>query len=127
MSVRKGYLYALILAVGLLLWTEAIDRWQHPAVEETPVPVQNETVQPWTSTEAVYECSLKAQELGLTVEGMHTAGDELQGSLTLTGSRESLQNFYNWLEVSGRFRSILSFQLRSEDESASQLSVHYQL
>ena len=28
MSIRKGYLYALLLAIGLLLWTEAVGHWQ---------------------------------------------------------------------------------------------------
>ena len=94
MSIRKGYIYALLLAIGLFLWTNVAEQWQKAPAEEATEPVvvsENET--PWTSTEALYACSMKAQELGLVVESMHTAADVLQGSLVLSGSRENLQNF----------------------------------
>lgn len=128
MSIRKGYIYALLLAIGLFLWTNVAEQWQKAPAEEAPEPVvvsENET--PWTSTEALYACSMKAQELGLVVESMHTAADVLQGSLVLSGSRENLQNFYTWLEREGRFRAIGSFQFRTEDEAASRLSLSFQL
>lgn len=128
MSIRKGYIYALLLAIGLFLWTNVAEQWQKAPAEEAPEPVvvsENET--PWTSTEALYECSMKAQELGLTVESMHTAADSLQGNLVLAGTRENLQAFYIWLEDAGRFRAIQSFQFRTEDETSSSLSLSYQL
>lgn len=128
MSIRKGYIYALLLALGLFLWTNVAEQWQKAPAEEAPEPIvvsENET--PWNSTEALYECSMKAQELGLTVESMHTAADSLQGSLVLSGSRENLQNFYTWLEEEGCLRSIQSFQFRTEDEAASRLSLSFQL
>lgn len=127
MSIRKGYLYALLLAVGLFLWSEVAGRWQEPPAQEAPIVVERETITPWTSSEAFYECSLKAQELALTLDSVYTAGDDRQGSLVFTGTRDDLQAFYTWLEEEGRFRSILSFQLNSEDEAASWLSVSYQL
>lgn len=128
MSIRKGYLYALLLAVGLFLWTEVADQWQAPADDVVSPPLAaEETTTPWTSTEALYACSMKAQELGLVVESMHTAADVLQGSLVLSGSRENLQNFYTWLEEEGCLRSIQSFQFRTEDEAASRLSLSFQL
>ena len=78
MSIRKGYIYALLLALGLFLWTNVAEQWQKAPAEEAPEPVVvSESEAPWTSTEALYECSMKAQELGLTVESMHTAADSL--------------------------------------------------
>lgn len=128
MSIRKGYIYALLLAIGLLLWTEAVDHWQDKATVPTMVSEDAAVVEmPWTSSEALYACSMKAQELGLTLESMHTAEDVLQGSLVLSGPRDTLQTFYTWLETEGRFREILSFQLQTEDEAASRLSVSVQL
>ena len=128
MSIRKGYIYALLLALGLFLWTNVAEQWQKVPAEEAPEPVVvSENEAPWTSTEALYECSMKAQELGLTVESMHTAADTLQGSLTLRGGREELQAFYTWLEDAGRFRGIRSFQFRTEDEAASTLSLSFSL
>lgn len=128
MSIRKGYIYALLLAIGLFLWTNVAEQWQKAPAEEAPEPVVvSENEKPWTSTEALYECSMKAQELGLTVESMHTASDTLQGSLVLRGEREKLQAFYIWLEDAGRFRAIQSFQFRTEDETSSSLSLSYQL
>ena len=128
MSIRKGYIYALLLAIGLLLWTEAIGHWQDTAAVPTMVSEDAVVVEmPWTSSEALYACSMKAQELGLTLESMHTAEDVLQGNLVLSGSRDTLQTFYTWLETEGRFREILSFQLQTEDEEASRLSVSVQL
>lgn len=128
MSIRKGYIYALLLAIGLLLWTEAIGHWQDKATVPTMVSEDAAVVEmPWTSSEALYACSMKAQELGLTLESMHTAEDVLQGSLVLSGPRDTLQMFYTWLETEGRFREILSFQLQTEDEAASRLSVSVQL
>ena len=105
-----------------------VEQWQKAPAEEALEPVvvsENET--PWTSTEALYECSMKAQELGLTVESMHTADDSLQGSLVLAGTREDLQEFYTWLEDAGRFRAIRSFQLRTEEAAASTLSLSFLL
>lgn len=126
MSVRKGYLYALFVALGIFLWTSVADAW-----EQAPPPAQQQTVEavaaPWTSSEALYACSMKAEELGLTLERMHTAADVLQTSLVLAGSRENLQQFYSWLESEGRFRQIRSFQLESADETASRLSLSVQL
>lgn len=104
------------------------EQWQKAPAEEATEPVvvsENET--PWTSTEALYECSMKAQELGLTMESMHTAADSLQGSLVLAGTRENLQAFYTWLEDAGRFRAIRSFQLRTEEAAASTLSLSFLL
>lgn len=128
MSIRKGYIYALLLALGLFLWTNVAEQWQKAPAEEAPEPIvvsENET--PWTSTEALYACSMKAQELGLVVESMHTAADVLQGSLALSGSRENLQAFYTWLEREGRFCAIGSFQLRTEEAAASTLSLSFLL
>lgn len=128
MSIRKGYIYALLLAIGLFLWTNVAEQWQKAPAEEATEPiVVGESEVPWTSTEALYECSMKAQELGLTVESMHTAADSLQGSLVLAGTRENLQAFYTWLEEAGRFRGIRSFQLRTEEEAASTLSLGFLL
>ncbi|MED9780138.1 MAG: hypothetical protein UGE23_01970 [Peptococcaceae bacterium] len=128
MSIRKGYIYALLLAIGLFLWTNVAETWQKVPAEESAAPVVvSEEEEPWTSTEALYECSMKAQELGLTVESMHTASDTLQGSLVLRGEREKLQAFYIWLEDAGRFHAIQSFQFRTEDETSSSLSLSYQL
>lgn len=124
MSIRKGYIYALLLALGLFLWTNVAEQWQKAPAEEATEPVvvsENET--PWTSTEALYACSMKAQELGLVVESMHTAADVLQGSLVLSGSRENLQNFYTWLEREGRFCAIGSFQFRTEEAAAGTLGL----
>lgn len=128
MSIRKGYIYALLLAIGLLLWTEAIAHWQETPTAPATVSGDAAVVEvPWSSSEALYACSMKAQELGLTLESMHTAKDVLQGSLVLSGPRDTLQTFYTWLETEGRFREILSFQLQTEDEAASRLSVSVQL
>lgn len=128
MSIRKGYLYALLLAIGLFLWTNVAEIWQKVPAEESAAPVVvSEEEEPWTSTEALYECSMKAQELGLTVESMHTASDTLQGNLTLRGGREALQAFYTWLEEEGRLRAIRSFRFGTEEAAASGLSLSYQL
>lgn len=128
MSIRKGYIYALLLALGLFLWTNVAEQWQKAPAEEAPEPiVVGESEVPWTSTEALYECSMKAQELGLTVESMHTAAESLQGSLVLAGTRENLQAFYTWLEEAGRFRGIRSFQFRTEEAAASTLSLSFLL
>ena len=128
MSIRKGYIYALLLAIGLFLWTNVAEQWQKAPAEEAPEPiVVGESEVPWTSTEALYECSMKAQELGLTVESMHTADDSLQGSLLLAGTREDLQEFYTWLEREGRFRAIGSFQFRTEEAAASTLGLSFLL
>lgn len=128
MSIRKGYIYALLLALGLFLWTNVAEQWQKAPAEEATEPVvvsENET--PWTSTEALYECSMKAQELGLTMESMHTAADSLQGSLVLAGTRENLQAFYTWLEREGRFCAIGSFQFRTEEAAAGTLGLSFLL
>ena len=128
MSIRKGYIYALLLALGLFLWTNVAEQWQKAPAEEATEPVVvsvNET--PWTSTEALYECSMKAQELGLTMESMHTAADSLQGSLVLAGTRENLQNFYTWLDREGRFLAIGSVQFRTEEAAASTLCISFLL
>lgn len=128
MSIRKGYIYALLLAIGLFLWTNVAEQWQKAPAEEAPEPVVvSENEMPWTSTEALYECSMKAQELGLTVESMHTAADSLQGNLVLAGTRENLQAFYTWLEREGRFRAIGSFQLRTEAAAAGTLGLSFLL
>lgn len=126
MSIRKGYLYALLLALGLLLWTSAFEAWQ--GTEAAPEPVAETTaVEPWESAEAVYECSMKAQELGLVLAQMHLAADVRQGSMEVLGPREDLQAFYTWLETEGRFRQILTFQMETEEEDESRLSISYQL
>ena len=127
MSIRKGYIYALLLALGLLLWTEVIAAWQQEPKEDPATVVETDELLPWTSTELVYACSIKAQELDLSLESMYTAAAELQGSLILRGSRENLQAFYIWLEKEGRVHQIKSFQLSTEDESISQLSISYYL
>lgn len=126
MSVRKGYLYALMLALGLFLWTNVADAWSEPAV---PVAKQADTtvVQPWTSAEALYESSMKAQELRLKLVAMHTASDTQQGSLELLGAQEDLQTFYTWLENEGRFQRILSLRMETVDTAVHRLSVHFQL
>ena len=126
MSIRKGYLYALLLALGLLLWTSAFDAWQGTAAAPEPV-AETPTVEPWESAEAVYECSMKAQELGLVLAQMHLAADVRQGSMEVLGPREDLQAFYTWLETEGRFRQILAFQMETEEEDESRLSISYQL
>lgn len=92
MSVRKGYLYALMLALGLFLWTNVADAWSEPAVPEAK-QADTTVVQPWTSAEALYESSMKAQELRLKLVAMHTASDTQQGSLELLGAQEDLQTF----------------------------------
>lgn len=128
MMVRKGYLYALLLALGLLFWTEVWDAWHMPPqteVVQTAAPIGAET--PWESADAVYECAMKAQELKLQVVSMHVAKDTLQGSLNVAGAREQLQVFYKWLESEGRFRQILSIQFKTADDAQSTLSVSYQL
>ena len=128
MTLRKGYLYALILALGLLGWTEVWDAWHMPPKEETvqmEAPLSGET--PWESADAVYECAMKAQELKVQVVSMHVAKDTLQGSLNFAGAREQLQTFYKWLESEGRFRQILSIQFKTADDAQSTLSVSYQL
>lgn len=128
MTVRKGYIYALILAVGLLFWTEVWDLWQTPMVpKETPVETTVGSDTAWESAEAVYECAMKAQELKLKLVSMHVAKDSFQGSLKVVGPRKSLQAFYEWLETEGQFRAILSVQLKTDDDSHSTLSVGYQL
>lgn len=126
MSVRKGYLYALMLALGLFLWTNVADAWSEPAV---PAAKQADTtvVQPWTSAEALYESSMKAQELRLKLVAMHTASDTQQGSLELLGAQEDLQTFYTWLENEGRFQRILSLRMETVDTAVHRLSVHFQL
>ncbi len=126
MSVRKGYLYALMLALGLFLWTNVADAWSEPAV---PAVKQEDTtvVQPWTSAEALYESSMKAQELRLKLVAMHTASDTQQGSLELLGAQEDLQTFYTWLENEGRFQRILSLRMETVDTAVHRLSVHFQL
>lgn len=126
MSIRKGYLYALLLALGLLLWTSVFDDWQGTAAAPEPV-AEATTVEPWESAEAVYECSMKAQELGLVLAQMHLAADVRQGSMEVLGPREDLQAFYTWLETEGRFRQILAFQMETEEEDESRLSISYQL
>lgn len=70
---------------------------------------------------------MKAQELKLQLVSMHIAKDTLQGSLNVVGARESLQDYYNWLETEGHFRGILSVQFKTEEETQSSLSVSYQL
>lgn len=128
MSVRKGYIYALLLSLGLLFWTEAWEAWQ-----ETPPPVEQTTakevaaVTPWHSAEAVYECAIQAQALQLDIVSIHVAADTLQGSIDIQGERKKLQEFYTWLESEGRFRAILSVQLKTEDDAHSRLNVSYQL
>ncbi len=127
MKVRKGYWVSLLLALGLLFWTEAWDAWQTPLEPATEKIATENDIQPWQSAEAVYECAMKAQELKLELVAMHVAADTLQGSLDVHGPRATLQEFYTWLETEGRFRAVLSFQLTTEDEKNSSLSVSYQL
>ena len=131
MSIRKGYIYALLLALGLLLWTQVLDAWQAapkaPAAETMAADQEGMGQVPWTSAEAVYECSMKAQELGLVLSQMHLASDVRQGSMDVLGPREALQDFYTWLETEGCFREILAFQMETEDDAASRLSISYQL
>ncbi|MEE0435075.1 MAG: hypothetical protein UDB11_06695 [Peptococcaceae bacterium] len=126
MSVRKGYLYALMLALGLFLWTNVADAWSEPAVPEAK-QADTTVVQPWTSAEALYESSMKAQELRLKLVAMHTASDTQQGSLELLGAQEDLQTFYTWLENEGRFQRILSLRMETVDTAVHRLSVHFQL
>ena len=75
----------------------------------------------------MYECAMKAQEMGLSVEIMTTQAETMQGSLDLVGARESLKNYYVWLEDEGHFRSIDAFSFNTEDEKTSRLSVNYSL
>lgn len=128
MTIRKGYIYALLLALGLLFWTEVWDAWQTPpSPKEAQVETISDAETPWESAEAVYACAMKAQELKLQLVSMHIAKDTLQGSLNVVGARESLQDYYNWLETEGHFRGILSVQFKTEEEAQSTLSVSYQL
>ena len=39
MSIRKGYIYALLLALGLFLWTNVAEQWQKAPAEEATEPV----------------------------------------------------------------------------------------
>ena len=129
MSIRKGYIYALLLAVGLLLWTNVWDAKQQPqdASEATTAVEMDDALAPWSSSEVMYECAMKAEELSLTIQSMHLADDVMQGSMELSGSRENLQSFYDWLETEGRLQAILAFQMETKDEQKSQLSISYQL
>ena len=129
MSIRKGYIYALLLAVGLLLWTNVWDAKQQPkdASEPTTAVEMDDSLVPWSSAEVMYECAMKAEELSLTIQSMHLADDVMQGSMELSGSRENLQCFYDWLETEGRLQAILAFQMETKDEQKSQLSISYQL
>ena len=63
----------------------------------------------------------------MIIQSMHLADDVMQGSIELSGSRENLQSFYEWLETEGRLPSILAFQMETKDEKKSQLSISYQL
>ena len=128
MSVRKGYIYALILALGLLLWSNVWEMRQQPEpLKDLPVIEMDDQLVPWKSAEAVYECAMKAEELSITIRSMHLASEVMQGSIELSGPREKLQSFYDWLETDGRFRAILAFQMETSDENNSQLSISYQL
>lgn len=125
MTLRPVFIYALILALGLVLWTGVYDQAQ-----QSPEPareVQENTVTPWTGAEAVHECALKASELHLSVADMRVSSDTRQGSLSLTGTSQDLRNFYSWLENEGRFRSILSFDWDMADPNASRMQIVYQL
>lgn len=128
MSIHKGYLYALMLALGLFLWMNVLDTWQQAPDSRQVSPETAETiVQPWTSAEALYESGIKAQELGLKFVAMHTASDTQQGSMELLGAQDALQTFYTWLETEGRFQHILSLRMETVDSATHRLSVHFQL
>ena len=128
MKVRKGYVYALLMALGLLLWSNVWEVYQQPQeIMETDIAEMDDTMVPWKSPEVVRECAMKAEEFYLKITSMHVTADTMQGSMDLYGSRENLQNFYSWLEEEGRLRSILAFQMETEDEANSHLSINYQL
>jgi hypothetical protein len=126
MTLRPGFIYALILALGLVLWTGVYDQ-VHQAPALAPSASQEADVTPWTDAQAVHECALKARELHLAVADMRTAADSRQGSLALTGRSQDLRTFYAWLENEGRFRSILSFDWDMADPQASRMQIVYQL
>lgn len=126
MSLRPVYIYALLLAMGLFLWTEVLDD-RSEAPPPTEVVQSAAPVEVWTSSEAMYECAMKAQEMRLSVEIMTTQAETMQGSLDLVGARENLKNYYVWLEDEGHFRSIDAFSFNTEDEKTSRLSVSYSL
>ena len=126
MTVRPIFLYALLLALGLVLWTNTAEAVRTPEPAAI-LPETTTAVRPWSSTEAVHECALKARELGLTVSDMRMAAGSRQGNLVLSGPRSDLRRFYSWLESDGRCRSILSFSMDMEDEADSRLSIVYQL
>ena len=127
MSIRKGYIYALIVALGLLLWTSVWEAKQQPLDADSATVEMDNAPAPWSSAEIVYECAMKAEELGLRIQSMHVASDVMQGSMELAGTREGLQRFYDWLETEGHLRAILAFQMETKDEEKSQLSISYQL
>lgn len=127
MQLRKGYLYALLLAVGLLLWSEVLDPQTREPASEPQSVVQAPVQDVWQSSDALYECAIKAQEYGVTLEEMYTAPESMQGSLALVGEPAALKDYYSWLEDSGRFRAILSFELTTEDEKQSRLNVSFAL
>lgn len=130
MQIRKGYIVALILAVGLLLWSEVLAPPRERTSETaTPATVQraSQIEEPWQSAEAVYECAMKAEELSLTLKSMDLSEDVMEGRLVLAGKRAALQEFYSWLESEGRFRAIDAMTMETEDENASRLNVSYRL
>ena len=126
MTLRPGFIYALLLALGLVLWTGVYDQ-VHQAPSSDVQQIQQAQTPVWTDAEAVHECALKARELHLTLADMRTAADSRQGSLALTGRSQDLRAFYAWLENQGRFRSILSFDWDMADPQASRMQIVYQL
>ncbi|MDO4281089.1 MAG: hypothetical protein Q4C56_05610 [Peptococcaceae bacterium] len=129
MQIRKGYLVVLVLAVGLLLWSEVLSPREPTSEDSAPAAVEKIAPEeaPWQSAEAVYECAMKAEELSLSLTSMDLAADVMEGRLVVSGKREALQKFYSWLESDGRFRAIDGVSMETEDEDESRLHVSYRL
>lgn len=131
MKVRKGFIYALLLAVGLLLWTEVADAWQE--MKDVPQPTAmtqsstKEVVTPWTNTEAIHTCGIKAKEFLVEIQTVQYSIENQQGHMDVVGKKEALKKFYRWLENEGKLQDIVSVSFETMDEQQAKLSVQYHL
>lgn len=130
MKVRKGFIYALLLAIGLLLWTQVADTWSmrtQPNARIEEIAESEKTQQAWSHTEAVHACAMKARELHLDIQTMRYQIDNRQGNIDVVGNRDILKKFYQWIENEGQLQEITSVQFDTADEQNSRMSVQYRL
>lgn len=131
MKVRPGFLYALLLSLGLLLWVAVFQQINHPQLYQPGFIQENvsqeEGVRLWNSTEALDACALECKAHQIRMEHFSIDPGSMQGVMVIKGDKKPLKDFYGWLETDGRFQEILSFDMDTAQQQNSTLQVHFQL